>query len=244
MSMWESRIGVRVFCSLLLLTSLGWAQAPQTADQKLALGDQLVNDNCSECEDRSMSEYDRGVGLIEQALREGVKDRRKALLLLADSYGEYAYSYDKQRPMSDATRRERGERILDVYRELLRDNPNDIPVLLLYASSQSNRQDALPIFQHVLRIQPGNADAMFGVAFIHVEAGNVKTSVKEFISALRLDSASREQIENLLPQFVQDLRAREGEQCIPEVSAAAARALKERARPKAPINQPAIQKKD
>ncbi|MGA3136955.1 MAG: hypothetical protein ABSC88_13285 [Terracidiphilus sp.] len=226
MSKCGSGISIQILCSLLLLISLGWAQAPLTADQELALGDQLVNYNCGECEGRSMSEYDRGVGLIEQALREGVKDRRKALLLLADSYGEYAYSYDKQRPMSDATRKAWGQRIEDIYKELLRDNPDDIPVLLLYASSQSNHQDALPIFQHVLRIKPANPDAMFGVAFIHVETGNVKTGVKEFISALRLDSASREQIESFLPQFVQDLRAREGEQYIPQVSAAAAKALK------------------
>jgi hypothetical protein len=231
MYMHESRRGVQFFCILLLLSLPGWAQALLTADQKFAIAAQLVSDNCGECEGRNMNEYDRGVGLIEQALREGVRDRRKALLLLADSYGEYAYSYDKKRPLSEAARREWSGRILKIYRELLKEYPNDIPVLLLNASSESN-QHALPIFQHVLEIQPDISEAAFAVAFLHVEAGDVKIGVKEFISALRLKSASREQIENLLPQFVQDLRASKGEQYIPDVSAAAGEALKVRAEEK------------
>jgi tetratricopeptide (TPR) repeat protein len=237
MPMGGNRAGVQVFLFFALACPTSWAQTPQTADQKLTLGARLVSDNCGECEGRNISEFDRGVALIEQAVREGVKERRKAMLLLADAYGEYAFSYDKQRPMSETTRSSWRERVADVYRELLRDNPNDIPLLLGYANVLEDKQEALKIYQHILEIQPDTASAAFYVAILHVETGDVKIGVEEFVSALGLKSADPELIENLLPQFDQDLRAENGSQYIPEVSAAAAKALEARRDKKAHSEQ-------
>jgi predicted TPR repeat methyltransferase len=88
---------------------------------------------------------------------------------------------------------------------------------------------ALPAYQHVLDVQPDNAEALFIVARYHQNAGEVATAVEELIRAVRLKSADAEMIRLFVSEFVDDLRALGNSQFVPQVSAAAAEALKARA---------------
>jgi hypothetical protein len=56
-----------------------WAQRPQTAEEKLAEGEAIVRGYSPEdVIPTGEAEFDRGVALIEEAIRENVKDRRRA----------------------------------------------------------------------------------------------------------------------------------------------------------------------
>jgi tetratricopeptide (TPR) repeat protein len=167
-----------------------------------------VRDNCGECEGSSEKEFDRGVALIEEALHEGAKDRRAGLLALVDAYSEYAFSYNRQRPISEADQSLWKRRLAEVYEELLRDEPRNVSLLRDYASliATEHKEKALEIYENVLEIQPDNSEAAFAIASLHFGSGQKQTAVAEFARALRLPSTKPDTIQNWVEQFIRDLK--------------------------------------
>jgi hypothetical protein len=184
------------------------------------MGAQLVSDNCGECEGRSIGEFDRGVRLVEEALREGVARRKEARLALVDAYSEYAFSYDKARPMDEETRASWCKRLAGVYRDLLREDPANVDLLVSYAGLLDSAS-ALKVLVEALRTRPADARILSSLACLHISIGDIGSGVDEFIRAVRLRSVDPRLIEGVLPGFVWDLRARKGAQYIAEVSGAA-----------------------
>jgi hypothetical protein len=92
----SNRILGRIFCSLVFLNATmcaGCSKPPsganqesggsqnsiprqikawQTVEQELGEGERLLQQNCDGCKGRNAREFDRGIGLVEEALREGV----------------------------------------------------------------------------------------------------------------------------------------------------------------------------
>jgi tetratricopeptide (TPR) repeat protein len=186
-------------CALLFLPIAVRAQSPQSADQELAAGERLIRANCGVCANRDGSEFDRGVALVEKALREGVKDRRKALLLLADVYLDSTVIVHRE-GMQHYTAEQmtvRYKRAADVFEELLRDDPGSVPLRMRYAGAISywDPPKALQIYSDVLKIQPDHAEAAFRIALVGVETGQVKTGVEAFLQAAHMATASPEMIQ-------------------------------------------------
>ena len=210
-----------VLGGIVLLCLSCRAQPLRTAEEKLTAGERVVEGYSAEdVLPTSEAEFNRGVALIEQALREHVKDRRRALLALVQA-GRTGPAGPNPTP-----KRQRED-----FREMLRSYPRDTEVLMKYAAylQSADPKAALPAYQHVLDVQPDNAEALFIVARYHQNAGEVATAVEELIRAVRLKSADAEMIRLFVSEFVDDLRALGNSQFVPQVSAAAAEALKARA---------------
>jgi hypothetical protein len=217
-----NRLSIEVAGALVLLCACCWAQPHQTAEEKLAAGERVVEGYSSEdVLPTSAAEFNRGVALIEQALRENVKDRRRALLALVEA-GRTGPGGANPTP----------KRLGEVFRELLRSYPRDPELLMKYAAHLQNTgpKAALPAYLHVLDVQPDNAEALFIVAGYHQDAGEVATAVEELIRAVRLKSADADMIQVFVSGFVTDLNALGNSQFVPRVSAAVFEALAAQAR--------------
>jgi hypothetical protein len=162
--------------------------------------------------------------MVEEALRAGVKQRKKAMLALVDAYGEYAFSYNTARPMSEETRASWHKRIEDLYKEMLRDYPTDVDLLMSYANTLQPKRK-LPIVLQALKMRPDDTKIMTSVAFARIGSGDIKTGVDEYVRVVRLKSADPDSIESDSSDLCLYLRAQDASQYIPEVQAAALEAL-------------------
>jgi hypothetical protein len=233
MCTFKGRQLIRNLCYLALLGTPLWAEQAQTADQKLAAGVRIVNENCGDSQGGTTTGCDRGAAMVEEALREGAKDRRTGLMALVSVYSEYVFAYVRERPMSDAARSSWRKRLAEIYQELLHNEPRNVSLWLDYGDVVEDRKEKLRINEHVLQIQPDTAQAAFYVAYLHAEDGQARLAADEYVSALRLPSATAELIQNFLRGLTEALRAngksQENAKYIEQVSAAAAEALKARA---------------
>jgi tetratricopeptide (TPR) repeat protein len=213
---------IQIVGGIVLPCVLCWAQRPQTPEEKLAEGEAVVQGYSAEdVVPTSQAEFDRGVALIEAALRENVKDRRRALLALLRA--------GRRGPEGSNPNRKRVE---EVCKELLNLYARDPEVLMKYAEYLDNtgRKAALPAYLHVLDVQPDNAEALFLVSFYRQDAGEVATAVQDIVRAVHLKSADPDMIQLFIARFVGDLNARGNSRFVQAVSSAAFDALAAQAR--------------
>jgi tetratricopeptide (TPR) repeat protein len=213
----NNRLLTQIVGGIVLPCVLCWAQRPQTPEEKLAEGEAVVRGYSAEdVVPTSQAEFSRGVALIEEALRENVKDRRRALLALVAA-GSVGPNGPNPSP----------KRLTEVFKELLNLYPRDPEVLKLYAAhlESTDPKAALPAYLHLLDVQPDNAEALFMVSCYRQDAGEVALAAQDITRAVHMKSADPDMIELFIARFESNLNALGNSRFVPAVSAAAFDAL-------------------
>jgi hypothetical protein len=163
----------------LLALLIAAPAAAQSSAEHFAIGRELIENNCIDCQGGTQAGMEDGLREIEAALAQGLPDRIPALKLLADGYTAMI-TYSER----DAAKADRfGAKAGALRAELYRLDPNDPEIVQNYADSLPQSPDKLLVLRRLVALDPHRWGALYQLGLLTLgEAGEGWALMRQAIS--------------------------------------------------------------
>lgn len=150
-------------------------------------GKALIEKNCGDCMGGTRSGLEEGIAEVLKAIELGYTDSVGAYKLLAEAYNILRFVYAKRDPQEREAIRQTQQ---ETYEKLMDLAPHDPEVFYEYAMALKNRDDRIPIYRKILKIDPRYSPARYSLGLWLVEHGQVEEGLDHAIKSIEYgDSA-------------------------------------------------------